>query len=493
MRSIGVLFGCGAVLLLAMATPLAGRDVSAILAPTTDFSKPESFERNPGGATTHTKLVNKDAFSEPAANLSFEERAEFTVGNGFFKRVWVTAPASTQAADGLGPLYNARSCQRCHLNDGRGHPPNGSGDSRVSMFLRLSIPPEGEGGQDRLEQGRGDILGEPTYGTQLQDLAIAGHKAEGRMLIEYMEIPIRLEGGAIARLRRPSYSIDRLGYGALHPDVMLSPRVAQPMIGLGLLEAIADEDILAHADPDDLDKDGISGRPNRVPDLLSGEAALGRFGWKALNPSLLQQSSTAFAGDIGISNPLVRTATGDCTRAQRLCQEAPDGNSPQYEGLEAPSVVMEKILFYVRHLAVPARRDLYDEQVLRGKELFYGSGCTGCHVPKFITRRDAASEALSYELIWPYTDLLLHDMGEGLADHRPEGQASGREWRTPPLWGIGLTEEVSGHTFFLHDGRARNLTEAILWHDGEARAARDAFAAMPEADRRALLAFLGSL
>lgn len=470
-----------------------GSDVQEILKPTTDFSKPESFERHPGGATTHKKHVNKDAFSQPAANLAFEERADFFIGNGFFKRMWVTAPASTQAADGLGPLYNARSCQRCHLKDGRGHPPNGPDDSRVSMFLRLSIPSRAEEGQRPLEEGRGDIIGDPTYGTQLQDLAIPGHAPEGRMLIEYEEIPVELEGGELVHLRKPSYAIDRLGYGPMHPDVMLSPRVAQQMIGLGLLEAIADDDILAHADPEDSGGDGVSGRPNRVPDLETEGTVLGRFGWKGLNPTLLQQSSTAFAGDIGISNPLVPLAAGDCTRAQPDCLAAPNGNSPQYENLEAPSEVMDQILFYIRHLAVPARRDLYDEQVLRGKERFYGAGCTGCHVPKFITRRDAASEALSYQLIWPYTDLLLHDMGEGLADDRPEGQASGREWRTPPLWGIGLTAEVNGHTFFLHDGRARNLTEAILWHGGEAQAARDAFAAMPKADREALLAFLNSL
>ena len=199
------------------------------------------------------------------------------------------------------------------------------------------------------------------------------------------------------------------------------------------------------------------------------------------------------AGDIGIANPVAPAAWGDCTAAQSACRAAPNGNTPQHDGLEASGQVMDQILFYARNLAVPARRDADDPTVLRGKELFYQSGCTGCHVPKLATRRDWEVQALAGQLIWPYSDLLLHDMGEGLADHRPEGSASGREWRTPPLWGIGLTEEVNGHTYFLHDGRARNLTEAILWHGGEAQAARDAFAGMTKADREAVLAFLSSL
>jgi CxxC motif-containing protein (DUF1111 family) len=223
------------------------------------------------------------------------------------------------------------------------------------------------------------------------------------------------------------------------------------------------------------------------------ETMLGRFGWKAGQPTLMQQSTSALAGDIGVSSPLAPLPWGECSEAEKACRDAPNGNSIQYENLEAPSQVMEEILFYVRHLAVPARRALYDAKTLHGKELFYDAGCSACHVPKFVTARDAAEPALQYQLIWPYSDLLLHDMGEGLADHRPEGLADGREWRTQPLWGIGLTEAVNGHTYFLHDGRARNLTEAILWHGGEAQGARDRFAAMTKEEREALIAFVNSL
>jgi len=284
-----------------------------------------------------------------------------------------------------------------------------------------------------------------------------------------------------------------LGYGPMDPEVMLSPRVAPPMIGLGLLEAIDEAEILAGADPDDANGDGISGRANQVWSAEHEQVMLGRFGWKAGQASLAEQSAGAFAGDVGISNPLAPSPWGDCTAAQDDCRNAPHGNSGQYDDLEAPAEVMDLILFYARNLAVPERRKVEDPTVLRGKELFYASGCTRCHKPKFATRRDFEVPALAGQLIWPYTDLLLHDMGEGLADHRPEGEASGREWRTPPLWGIGLTEAVNGHTFFLHDGRARSFTEAILWHGGEAEAARDAFATLPREDREALLAFLNSL
>jgi CxxC motif-containing protein (DUF1111 family) len=289
------------------------------------------------------------------------------------------------------------------------------------------------------------------------------------------------------------YSVADLGYGPMRPDVMLSPRVAQPMIGLGLLEAIPEEQILARADPDERDGDGISGRPNQTWSEEHQEMMLGRFGWKAGQPTLMQQSANALAGDIGVSNPLAPFPWGECTEAETACREAPNGNSPQYEDLEASSEVMDEILFYTRHLAVPARRALYEEQTLHGKELFYDAGCIACHVPKYVTARDAAEPALQHQLIWPYSDMLLHDMGECLADNRPEGEADGREWRTQPLWGIGLTEQVNGHTQFLYDGRARDVTEAILWHGGEAQGSRDRFAAMTEEEREALLAFVNAL
>ncbi|MHA6691098.1 di-heme oxidoreductase family protein [Devosia sp. A449] len=459
-------------------TPADLTRVQAVTAPTTDFSAPENFESKPAGKGTTTKAVNADAFSHFLDNLSFEQEEQFKLGNALFRKIWVSSPSSTQASDGLGPLFNARGCQSCHLKDGRGHPPFEGQAENVSMFLRLSVA---------------DGTGDPTYGTQLGDFAVPGLKAEGRMVIDYADRPVTLGDGTIVTLRAPSYSIADLNYGPLADGVMLSPRIAPPMIGLGLVEQIPPEDILALADPDDADGDGISGRANWVIAPETGERTLGRFGWKAGAASVRSQSASAFAGDIGMSTPLVNTPHGDCTQNQRECLAMPTGEQARLGVSEAPDPVLDLVTFYSQTLGVPERRDVADAKVLAGKAAFYGAGCASCHTPKFVTSRDAENPALRFQLIWPYADFLLHDMGEGLADHRPEAEADGYEWRTPPLWGIGLTKTVSGHNFFLHDGRARDLVEAILWHGGEAQAARDAFAQMSQATRDDLVAFLESL
>ena len=266
-----------------------------------------------------------------------------------------------------------------------------------------------------------------------------------------------------------------------------------PFLGLGLVEQIEAADILAKADPNDANSDGISGKASMARDPETGELVLGRFGWKATTPSITVQSAEAFSGDIGISTPLVTDAFGECSIAQAVCRDSPSGVQERLGEVEAPDPILPLVTFYSQNLAVPARRDVGDPQVLRGKKLFYDAGCTSCHTPKFVTSRAAPDKVQRFQLIWPYSDFLLHDMGEGLADHRPVGDASGSEWRTQPLWGIGLTETVNGHTLFLHDGRARNLAEAILWHGGEAEASRDAYAAMDAADRAALHRFLESL
>lgn len=478
--------------LLVSATAYAA-DVSEIVRPTTDFSAAEKYEVNSGGAATVRPRDNADAFSQSSANLSLDDEMRFKIGNGFFKRLWVSAPASTQASDGLGPLFNARSCQRCHLKDGRGHPPENEHDTAVSMFLRLSIPPRNDADKKLLDEHRVNVIVEPTYGGQFQDFAIQGIDPEGKMRVTYKEQTVPLADGTTVSLRHPTYSATDLNYGPMHPDVMMSPRVAPQMIGLGLVEMIPADAILAHADPDDKDGDGISGRANLVWDKQAGKVVLGRFGWKAGNPTIRQQSGGAFAGDIGISNPVSGQAYGDCTEAQKACREAPSGASDQYDNLEAPEDVLELVTHYSRNLGVPARRDVDDKTVLKGKQVFYESGCVSCHVPKYITRTAPERAEHSHQLIWPYSDFLLHDMGDGLADNRPEGVADGREWRTPPLWGIGMTRTVSGHTYFLHDGRARNLLEAIMWHGGEAEAAKNTVAGLNKEDRDALIKFLESL
>ncbi|NVO28356.1 c-type cytochrome [Donghicola sp. C2-DW-16] len=466
--------------------------VTAVTAPTDDFTAPEPFEPRPAGAATLFGDDSESAFSQSSANMSEERDMDFILGNGFFKKFWVTAPSSTRSSDGLGPIYNARACQQCHINDGRGHPPEDAADEGVSMFLRLSIPADAS---DLSAETLSYLSAapEPTYGLQLQDKSVAGIPTEGQMHITYTDLPVTLGDGTVVTLRQPDYSVVDLQSGPLHPDVQLSPRVAPQMIGLGLLEAIPEADILANADPDDADGDGISGRPNTVWSAEFGQFMLGRFGLKAGAATVREQSAMAFHADMGLSTSLLPEGWGECTAAQTACRAAPDGNSPEQGDLEAGDLVLDLVTFYGRNLAVPARRDISNPEVLRGKALFYDTGCTSCHTPKFVTHRLPDQPEQSFQLIWPYTDMLLHDMGPGLADNRPEWQATGQEWRTAPLWGIGLTGTVSGHTNLLHDGRARNLLEAILWHGGEAEAARETVRQMPSDDRDALIKYLESL
>jgi len=265
------------------------------------------------------------------------------------------------------------------------------------------------------------------------------------------------------------------------------------MIGLGLLEAIDESDILSLEDADDLDNNGISGRANKVWRESSQSVVLGRFGWKAGNPDIVQQNSAAFASDMGLSTALFKEHyAGDCTKAQTSCIDAPDGRSSHLGDLEVAEPMSKVLELFVRNIGVPKRRQAGDDKVLAGKQLFYASGCVDCHRPSFVTSTSAPKEQAG-QLIWPYTDMLLHDMGEGLADHRPEFKANGFEWRTAPLWGIGLSEKVSGKTHFLHDGRARSLLEAILWHGGEAQNSRDKVANMSDLQLDQLIIFLESL
>ena len=430
-----------------------------------------------GGGDTTVFDVSRNAFAIPARNLSSDHRDAFFLGNTFFNRNWVTAPASTTAGDGLGPLFNATSCSACHFKDGRGAPPEAPDEPMLGLLLRLSVPERGE---------HGEPAPDPSYGGQFNHQSILDVPAEGTAQVTYEERPGTFVDGEAYSLRVPTYALSNLAYGPASPELQISPRVAPVIIGLGLLEAIAEETILALADEHDANGDGISGRPNRVWDVRRGARVLGRFGWKANQPTIEQQASGAFLGDIGITSALFPGQ--DCTPAQTDCEDAVTGGDPEISDARMADVTM-----YSRTLGVPARRDWKGPDVLRGKALFHQANCTGCHVPKLETRALEGLPELSDQRIRPYTDLLLHDMGDDLADGRPDFDATGSEWRTPPLWGIGLVHVVNRHTFFLHDGRARDLNEAILWHGGEAEASREAFRAMPAPERQALLDFLGSL
>ncbi|MGJ8669011.1 MAG: di-heme oxidoredictase family protein [Oceanococcus sp.] len=446
------------------------------------------LQADSGGDTT-VYADNANAFSLPAANLSVSKRGDFQAGNSFFREPWVIAPSSTDLRDGLGPLFNVSSCQACHIKDGRGHAPTDELDAADSLLVRLSVPAQTMAEKIALDSGAQANIPEPSYGGQIQDRSIPGVAREAAVAIAWQHEVLELADGASIELRRPQLTLTQLGYGEFASNTAFSARITPPMIGLGLLDALSDASILAREDIDDANNDGISGKANRVVDPVTSESELvGRYGWKALTPNVRAQVLSAFLGDIGISSQAMPRQ--NCTDMQSQCMQSPTGGQP-----ELTMEVQDLVVFYSQHLAVPARRGLDDPQVRRGAEVFQAAGCAACHIPEMKTGDLANRPELSQQTIHPYSDLLLHDMGDDLADGVAEFLASGREWRTPPLWGIGLSQTVAGDQpiGFLHDGRARTLLEAVLWHGGEAQAARDAIADGSTEDREALMRFLESL
>jgi CxxC motif-containing protein (DUF1111 family) len=372
----------------------------------------------------------------------------------------------------------------CHANAGRGKVPD-AGKRAVSIFMRLSIPAQTEQQKKCLQTLRCSVIAEPNYGTQLQNFAVTGLAGEGDLKIDYRAIPIELVGGEIVNLQQPRYRIEALQYGQLHPEVMMSPRLAPALVGMGLLDIISEASILAYSDPDDDNNDGISGKANRVWSQQFKQVSLGRFGYKAGIASLDEQNQAALVNDIGLSTPLFSQAVwGNCTELQTRCHRAPHGDDASQGSLEAPQKVTDAILFYTQNLHVPKQRQPQNIEVIAGKKLFKQLNCQACHREYYPLKQGE---------IHPYSDLLLHDMGKDLADQRPESLANGQEWRTAPLWGIGLTESVNKHNYYLHDGRARTLQEAILWHGGEAQTARDHYTKLLKLERDRLLRFLQSL
>ena len=425
-----------------------------------------------GGETTVFD-ASSHAFSIPAPNLSTAALQKHLEGDVEFEAVFVTAPAVVNP--GLGPIYNNVSCINCHARDGRGRPPR-SDEGLVSLLFRLSLP-KAEGSVD----GKPPIP-VPGFGTQLNNRSIVETNPEGKVKIDYTEQTLTTADGTRVRLRHPSYTFTET-YQPIPENVEVSPRVAPAVFGLGLLEAIPEKVVLAYADEADIDRDSISGKPNFVWDVVAQRYAIGRFGWKANQPTLRQQVAAAYNDDMGITTSLFLTEN---SAGQPQLTE--HGTTP-----EVSDEILDVVTFYVQTLAVPARRDVDNPQVKQGEQLFAQAQCASCHIPTLRTGVLTGVPSVSNQTIHPYTDMLLHDMGPGLADNRPDFHASGSEWRTPPLWGIGLIRRVNGHTNFLHDGRARNLMEAILWHGGEAKASRQAVEQMSKTERDALIAFLESL
>lgn len=480
LRAVGALQGAalGLTLVLGMASaqeqPAIEPSAAVVANPAAEAIPPFAIGERLGGDAGRPAF-GQTAFAMPAPNLDARQLRDFAFGNRLFNTNWVQAGSSTASFDGLGPLFNRVSCSGCHVRDGRGRPPE-PGEPMESMLIRISQP-----GRD----DHGGVVPHPVYGDQIQDRAIPGVKPEAKVVLSWEEAGGHYADGETYSLRKPVVTLSEPAYGKFGKDLLMSPRVAQGMVGLGLLEAIPEATMLTMADPDDADGDGISGRVNQVFDVASQKKAIGRFGWKANQPSIRQQVAGAAAGDIGITNG-VATRDG-CMPPQKACVKSLNGGEP-----EMSDEFLAKLVLYSSTLAVPNRRNVDDPQVRRGEVLFLQSGCASCHTPRVVTGPHELAQ-VAHQVIHPFTDLLVHDMGEGLADGRPDFDADGREWRTSPLWGLGLMHAVNGHQLLLHDGRARGVAEAILWHGGEAAAAQKKFVEMPKADREALIAFLNSL
>jgi CxxC motif-containing protein (DUF1111 family) len=413
----------------------------------------EAGDERQGGDTT-IDVRGRDSLSRPAPNLSADEAARYQAGRSAFDFRWEPPK--------LGRLFNNIACQGCHLENGRGLSMFGVASMPSQALIRVSAP-------DGVAGDPGGPIPLPGFGTQLQDHAVNG-LPEVRVMVSWIESGIAYDDGEIAALREPKLDV-RTPDGAFLPgSTRMSYRVGPAVFGLGLLEAIPEATLRDLEDVDDANGDGISGRVNMVWDPEVQATVVGRFGWKANTSTVHLQVAAAFENDIGLSSVVFPEDGG-----------FRDLNDQQ----------LEDCTFFMSTSAVPVAATT-SREAFTGRALFRTMGCAGCHTPTFVTG-DHAIDAVAHQTIHPYTDLLLHDMGDRLSDGRPDFLAEGTEWRTPALWGIGLATVVNPMATFLHDGRARSLAEAILWHGGEAEASREVFRKASRADRTALIAFLQSL
>lgn len=466
------------------------------------------------GGDTGISIISSESYSMPSSNLTASRKGDFFVGNAFFKQPWVVAPASTDSRDGLGALFNVAACQSCHVKDGRGHAPMTANDDADSLLIRLAMPATTDEQRQQLQHSLIEKVVHPNYGGQLQDRGIQGVPAEARIKIQWTDKPVTFADGHVETLRAPTFHLTNPGYGAFDETMMVSPRIALPMIGLGLLDQIPDADIkkqavinrkAAHKKSDN-SGNLIRGKFNLAMDPQTGKVGLGRFGWKAGQTKLLTQNQSAFNEDMGLTSSI--RPHESCMPTQTACLKATTGADEQGNGNPAVEVsddVAKFVEFYTRNLAVPHRRNADDKQVLAGKQRFYDMGCQSCHTPRYQLPKTKDNHLEQHgQIIYPYTDLLLHDMGDDLADRTIAGKlppkdaqveflANSYEWRTPALWGIGLAQTVDPQATFLHDGRARTLMEAVLWHGGEAARQRDQVLKLDKQGRAELNAFLKSL
>lgn len=474
------------------------------------------------GGDTGITITSAESYSKPSSNLTASRKGHFFIGNAFFRQPWVIAPASTDSRDGLGALFNVAACQSCHVKDGRGHAPMKAEDDADSLLIRLAMPATTDEQRQQLHNSLIEKIAHPVYGGQLQDRGIQGVPAEARIAVQWADKPVTFADGHVETLRAPTFKLTKPGYGAFDDELMVSPRIALPMIGLGLLEQIPDADIKKQAvsNNNNADKaadnnggkdggkdgDSIRGKFNWVMDPETGKVALGRFGWKAGQTKLITQNQSAFNEDMGLTSSI--RPHESCTPTQTACLNATTGADEQGNGkppVEVSDEVAKFVEFYTRNLAVPHRRNADDKLVLAGKKHFYDMGCQSCHTPRYQLPKTNDDHLEQHgQVIYPYTDLLLHDMGDDLADRTIAGKlppkdaqveflANSYEWRTPALWGIGLAQTVDPQATFLHDGRARTLLEAVLWHGGEAKKQQQKVLKLDKQGRAELNAFLKSL
>jgi CxxC motif-containing protein (DUF1111 family) len=458
------------------------------------------------GGDTGISIASSESYSKPSSNITASRKGSFFIGNAFFRQPWVIAPASTDSRDGLGALFNVAACQSCHVKDGRGHAPMNADDDADSLLIRLAMPATTDEQRQQLKDSLIEKVAHPMYGGQLQDRGIQGVPAEARIAVQWTDKPVTFADGHVETLRAPTFHLTNPGYGVFDEELMVSPRVALPMIGLGLLEQIPDADIKKQAASNHKNNNDIKGKFNWVMDPQTGKVALGRFGWKAGQTKLITQNQSAFNEDMGLTSNI--RPNESCMPTQIVCIKATTGADEQGNGkppVEVNDEVAKFVEFYTRNLAVPHRRNADDKLVLAGKKRFYDMGCQSCHTPRYQLPKTADDHLEQHgQVIYPYTDMLLHDMGDDLADRTIAGKlppknlqveflANSYEWRTPALWGVGLAQTVDPQATFLHDGRARTLMEAVLWHGGEAKKQQQKVLTLDKQGRAELNAFLKSL
>lgn len=436
-----------------------------------------NIEQTPNlGGKNSRPLATSEAFTFVSEDLPAEFKDLFEAGNILFNATWVASISKKAIHDGLGPQFNNISCSNCHLNNGRGQPPEGPDDTHDTMIIKLSVPDPNKNSCTTPLR---------TLGEQLQEKAIEGGKKEGTKKVSWSNIEGTYEDGTPYLLRKPHIQIKTTHPFALPNNVIMSGRIGNPIIGLGLINRVSDELLKSIEDPDDLNGDGISGRRSLIINSKSKTVVLGKFGWKASVPSLIQQNSIAALQDLGLTTPLHKSQ--DCFPNDTRCILTYNDKPP-----EITKYLLDQLNTYVSELAVPKQRGPRLPEVIKGKKRFSEANCHLCHMPTMlIESRSKTKNTIEY--IHPFSDLLLHDMGEELGEQSIHNSECNNEWRTAPLWGIGLTHKVSNNSYFLHDGRARSIEEAILWHNGEAKESKEVFRKMPKKHRRELISFLESL